>query len=55
MDEFTKAIRREYQRAWRATHKDRVKAYNAAYWERKAQKLQEVQSQNEENQEESHE
>lgn len=28
--------RREYQRAWRAANRDKVKANNARYWERKA-------------------
>lgn len=55
MDEFTKSIRREYQRAWRAAHKDRVRAYNSTYWTRKAQKLQEIQNQTGEKTEESHE
>lgn len=34
----TEAIqkRREYQRAWRAANRDKVKANNARYWERKA-------------------
>lgn len=28
--------RREYKRRWYAANKEKVKAYNAAYWERKA-------------------
>lgn len=28
--------RREYFRAWRAANRDKVKATNARYWERKA-------------------
>lgn len=30
-------MRREYQRAWRAANKEKVKKYNDAYWEKKAQ------------------
>lgn len=42
MDDNAKAVRREYFKAWRAANKDRVKAYNNAYWKRKAQKMQEI-------------
>lgn len=31
-------LRREYQREWRRKNKDKVKANNCRYWERKAQK-----------------
>ena len=31
-------LRREYQREWRRKNKDKVKANNRRYWERKAQK-----------------
>lgn len=30
--------KREYERKWRAEHKDKIKAYNAAYWKKKASK-----------------
>ncbi|MBM6976424.1 phosphatase [Intestinimonas butyriciproducens] len=30
--------RREYQREWRRKNKDKVKANNHRYWERRAQK-----------------
>ena len=31
-------LRRAYQREWRTKNKDKVKANNLRYWERKAQK-----------------
>ena len=31
-------LRREYQRGWRRKNKDKVRANNRRYWERKAQK-----------------
>ena len=31
--------RRAYQREWRRNNKDKVKANNHRYWERKAQKM----------------
>ena len=31
-------LRREYQREWRRRNKDKVRANNLRYWERKAQK-----------------
>ena len=34
-------LRRAYQREWRRKNKDKVKANNRRYWERKAQKVQE--------------
>ena len=37
MDTMALEMRREYLRNWRAANKDKVKRYNAAYWERKAQ------------------
>ena len=30
-------LRREYYRKWRAANKDKVRRYNLAYWEKKAQ------------------
>lgn len=35
-------LRREYQREWRRKNKDKVRANNRRYWERKAQKAQEA-------------
>ena len=35
--EARRAYQREYMRDWRARNKDKVRAYNAAYWARKAQ------------------
>lgn len=37
MDTMALEMRREYLRKWRAANKDKVKRYNAAYWERKSQ------------------
>ena len=31
-------LRREYQREWRRKNKEKVRANNLRYWERKAQK-----------------
>lgn len=31
-------LRREYHREWRRKNKDKVRANNLCYWERKAQK-----------------
>ena len=42
MDDTAKVARREYQRAWRAAHKEKVSAYNRAYWERRAKRMQEI-------------
>lgn len=50
-----KAVKSAYQRAYYAKNKERIRENQRRYWERKAQKLREVQNQNEENQEESHE
>lgn len=33
------AARRAYQREWRAKNRDRVRAYNQRYWERRGEKL----------------
>ena len=37
MDTMALEMRREYLRNWRAANKDKVRQYNAAYWEKKAQ------------------
>lgn len=38
MDEKWRAEQREYMRLWRRKNADRVRAYNAMYWERRAKK-----------------
>lgn len=43
MDTMAMEMRREYLRTWRAAHKDKVRQYNAAYWERKAQERKKAQ------------
>ena len=37
MNDTALELRREYLRNWRAANKDKVKQYNATYWEKKAQ------------------
>lgn len=32
--------RRAYYRAWRAANKEKIRRYNAAYWQRKAEQLE---------------
>ena len=32
--------RRAYYRAWRAAYKDKIRQYNARYWQRKAERLE---------------
>lgn len=41
IDDATLA-RREYQKKWRAKNRDKVRAYNAAYWQRQAKKMKEA-------------
>ena len=36
MDNMALEMRREYLRNWRAANKDKVRKYNATYWEKKA-------------------
>lgn len=36
MNEKAKALRREYKRRWNAANKDKVKAAQERYWQRKA-------------------
>ena len=38
MDNLAILARREYQREWRKKNKERVKAYNADYWQKQAEK-----------------
>lgn len=41
LNEKALELRREYQRKWRRKNKDKVRANNLRYWERKAQKASE--------------
>ncbi len=36
MSEAAKAARREYKRKWNQENKDKLKAYQARFWEKKA-------------------
>lgn len=37
--ERVREMKRAYQREWRRRNKDKVKAYNAQYWERRAERM----------------
>lgn len=37
MNDAAKAAARQYKREWRARNPDKVRQYNARYWEKKAQ------------------
>lgn len=37
MESTALELRREYLRKWRAANKEKVKRYNATYWEKKAE------------------
>lgn len=41
IEERAAEARREYYRKWRAANKDKVRATNKRYWERRAQKAME--------------
>ena len=43
MTEEAKAARRIYDKAWRAKNRDKVKARNERYWEKKAAELKKLQ------------
>lgn len=43
MTEEAKAIRRAYKREWNRRNRDKVKAAQQRYWERKAEQAQETQ------------
>ena len=46
IDELVIQERREYFRKWREANKDKVRAHNEAYWQRRAEKrLEEQQKQ----------
>ena len=34
-------VKRDYYRAWRARNREKIKAYNARYWEKQAEKKKE--------------
>lgn len=51
MTEAAKEARRLYKREWNAKNKDKVKAAQARYWERKAAKAAEDQQQENDQQE----
>ena len=38
LDQLAREERKEYFKIWRAKNKDKSKKYNAAYWEKRAQK-----------------
>lgn len=38
MENFAKEARRAYLREWRAKNKERVRAYNARYWAKRAER-----------------
>jgi hypothetical protein len=42
LTEKAKQARREYENAWRRKNRDRVKQYNAQYWEKRARKIKEA-------------
>lgn len=44
MSEEALAARREYEREWRARNRDKVKAKNRRYWEKRAQKKKEAEA-----------
>lgn len=35
-------FRREYQKQWRDSNKEKVKLYNKRYWEKKAQNFEKI-------------
>lgn len=41
MDDETRAVRNSYMKAWRNKNKDKVKAAQERYWNKKSQKLNE--------------
>jgi len=51
LSEDALAARRAYQREWNARNREKVKAKNARYWEKRARKLRELKEQEIENNE----
>lgn len=39
MTDEARAALREYKRKWRAKNKEKIKAYNDQYWQRKADEM----------------
>lgn len=39
LNELAKELKNAYDRNWRSKNKDKVKIYNARYWQRKALRL----------------
>lgn len=39
-EDAARELQRQYLKAWRAKNKDKVRRYNEAYWERKAEAMQ---------------
>lgn len=39
MENTAKKVRNDYYRRWRANNKDRVRAYNARYWAKRAERM----------------
>lgn len=40
MNDKAKELRREYKRAWNKKNKDKIKAANERYWEKKAAEME---------------
>lgn len=40
MTDEARAAAREYKRKWREKNKDKIKSYNDAYWQKKAEQMQ---------------
>lgn len=47
-EDAARELQRQYLREWRAKNKDKVRRYNEAYWERKAEAMQREVRENEE-------
>lgn len=55
MDEKSKAAMRAYQRAWRKSHPEKVRAYNERYWTRKAAQLEDFDERQQEQEDKTNE
>ena len=51
MNEKAKQARREYHRLWQQANREKVKSYQAAYWERRAAALEEYAARQQDNEE----
>ena len=38
-NDIVRALKRQYMKEWRSKNKDKIRAYNQKYWERKAKAL----------------